>query len=322
MCCTIPKENGSSAEAALSRDQPDPMNPTIDDVITAIPEWRGQPVTVTPISGGITNRAACVQVAGKPYFVSIPGVHSDLLSIPRAVEVENSLRAAETGVSPRILHHLAETGVLVVEWLEGRTLSVADMQHPGMPERLAAVARRLHGARPFVNTFDLFRLTEAYADALAVHDLKPPPGFPEYAGVLAEIESAVRRHPEPPRPCSNDFCPQNLIDDGERLWLVDFGYSGNNDPCSELGNAACEADYQGKQYEALCAAYFGEISDRRLSRMHLYAVIADVAWSLWSVIQENLSDLDFDFKTYGDERWQRGCRRLDSSDLRRWLESA
>jgi thiamine kinase-like enzyme len=299
------------------------MTPTaIEDVLAAIPEWRGKPVEATPITGGITNRAMRLVVDGTPYFVSIPGAHSDLLSIPRAVEVENSVRAAETGMSPRILHYLPESGVLVVEWLEGRTLSVADMQHPGMPERLAAVALRLHAARPFLNVFDLFRLNEAYAETLAAHDLKPPPGYPEYAGLLAEIEAATRRHPEPPRPCSNDFCPQNLIDDGERLWVVDFGYSGNNDPCSELGNAACEADYRGDQYEVLCAAYFGEISNRRLSRMHLYAVMADVAWSLWSVIQENLSDLDFDFKTYGDERWQRGRRRLNSDELRGWIKSA
>lgn len=298
------------------------MTPALEDVIAAIPEWRGQPIEVTPISGGITNRAACVRVAGKPYFVSIPGAHSDLLSIPRADEVENSRRAAETGVSPRILHHLPATGVLVVEWLEGRTLGVPDMQDPEMPERLATIARRLHSARPFVNDFDLFRLTESYSGALAKHNLAAPAGFPGYARLLTEIEAAVRRHPEPHRPCSNDFCPQNLIDDNGRLWVVDFGYSGNNDPCSELGNAACEADYQTHHYEALCKAYFGEASDRRLARMQLYAVMADVAWSLWSVIQENLSDLDFDFKTYGAERWQRGCRRLDSDDLRRWIQSA
>lgn len=312
----------ATEDKQVGREPGTELPQALDRVIAAIPEWQGQPVEVTPISGGITNRAACVRVAGKPYFVSIPGAHSDLLSIPRSMEVENSRRAAETGLSPKILHYLPESGVLVVEWLEGRTLGIPDMQQPGMAERLAGVARRLHAARPFVNDFDLFRLTESYAGALAQHGLAPPPGFPGYAGLLSEIETAVRRHPEPHRPCSNDFCPQNLIDDGDRLWLIDFGYSGNNDPCSELGNAACEADYQEPHYEALCAAYFGDASERRLSRMHLYAVMADVAWSLWSVIQENLSDLDFDFKTYGEARWQRGGRRLESDDLRRWIKTA
>jgi thiamine kinase-like enzyme len=296
--------------------------PTIEAVIAAIPEWRGQPVEVTPITGGITNRAMRVVVDGTPFFVSIPGAHSELLSIPRAVEVENTLRAAETGVSPRILHYLPDTGVLVIEWLEGQTLSVADMQRPGMPERLAAVARRLHTARPFVSEFDFFRLTEAYARVLTEHSLEPPPDFPGYGGALTEIEIALRRHAEPARPCSNDFCPQNLIEDNEHLWIVDFGYSGNNDPCSELGNAGCEADFDEGRFESLCAAYFGDLDERRLARMRLYAVMSDVAWSLWSIIQENLSDLEFDFRTYGGQRWDRARRHLDSDDLLRWMRSA
>jgi thiamine kinase-like enzyme len=296
--------------------------PSFDEVVASIPAWRGQAVEVTPITGGITNRAACIRVAGKPYFVSIPGVHSDLLSIPRDVEVENTRRAAETGVSPRILHYLPESGVLVVEWLEGRTLSIPDMQVPGMPERLAAAARRLHSARPFANEFDFFELTRAYAGVLTEHALAPPHGYAAYTDRVAAIEAAIRRHPEPSRPCSNDFCPQNLIDEDGRLWIVDFGYSGNNDPCSELGNACCEAEYGPEQFETLCAAYFGEASRRRLARMHLYAVMSDFAWSLWSVIQENLSDLEFDFGTYGARRWDRACAFLESSDLSTWIHQA
>lgn len=299
------------------------MKPTtIEDVIAAIPQWRGQPVEVTPITGGITNRAMRVVVDGTPFFVSVPGTHSELLSIPRAVEVENTLRAAETGVSPRLLHYLPETGVLVIEWLEGQTLSVADMQRQGMPERLAAVARRLHTARPFVGEFDFFRLTESYARVLVEHSLEPPPEFLGYGGLLAEIETAIRRHPEPARPCSNDFCPQNLIEDNGHLWIVDFGYSGNNDPCSELGNAGCEADYDESRFESLCAAYFGDPDKRRLARMHLYAVMSDVAWSLWSVIQENLSDLEFDFRAYGNQRWERAVALLRGPNLEGWIREA
>jgi thiamine kinase-like enzyme len=293
-----------------------------DDVIAAIPEWRGQPVEVVPITGGITNRALLVRVAGRPHFVSIPGERSELLAIPRADEVHNARRAAETGVSPRVLHFLPDSGVVVLEWLAGRTLTIADLHAPGMPARLAAAARTLHSARPFANDFDLFHLTRHYRGHLDHLGIEPPEDFDRYRRALEALEAAARAHPEAARPCSNDLVPENLIDDDGRLWIVDFGYSGNNDPCSELGNAACEAEYDQAEVEALCAAYFGAADTRRLARMHLYAVMSDVAWSLWSVIQQALSDLDFDFQTYGAKRWDRARGRLDADDLRRSMRQA
>lgn len=294
----------------------------ITDVIAAIPEWRGQPIHAEPVTGGLTNRSFRVQVGERAYFVSIPGERSELLAIPRADEIHNTLAAADTGVSPRVWDHLPESGVMIVEFIHGRTLTLADMHAPGMPERLATAVRTLHSARPFANQLDLFRLTDSYRAVLAADSLAPPEGFERYRLLLAQMESAVRAHSLPSRPCSNDLVPQNLIDDGQQLWIVDFGYSGNNDPCSELGNACCEADYSQAEAEALCAGYFGVADPRRLARMNLYAVMSDVAWSLWSVIQEHISKLDVDFHTYGRKRWGRARRLLESDDRHRWMKQA
>ena len=299
------------------------MKPTtIEEVIAAIPEWRGQPVEAAPVHGGLTNRAFCVRVAGRPYFVSIPGIRSELLTIPREDEIDNARAAAETGASPRVFHYFSETGVMVVEFLQGRTLTKDDMHAAGMPERLAAAARVLHTARPFANGFDLFRLTDSYYTLLASHNLAPPNGFDGQRRRLGEMEAAVNLHPLPPQPCSNDLVPENLIDDGERLWIVDFGYSGNNDPCSELGNACCEAGYDETEMQRLCSAYFGAATPRLLARMHLYAIMSDVAWSLWSVIQEHISDLAVDFRAYGGQRWERALGLLRGPDLDRWIGAA
>lgn len=299
------------------------MNPTtIEAVIAAIPEWRGQPIEFEPVHGGLTNRAYCVRVDGKPHFVSIPGAKSELLAIPRADEIYNTRAAAETGVSPQVLHQLPDSGVLVAEFLRGRTLTRADMHAPGMPQRLAQAVRRLHTARPFANDFDLFRLTQAYSGVLAAHSLAPPPGYEALRPRLAEMEAAAGGHRLPPCPCSNDLVPENLIEDDGRLWIVDFGYSGNNDPCSELGNACCEAGYDQTQMEALCSAYFGAAEARLLARMHLYAIMSDVAWSLWSVIQEHISDLAVDFRAYGAPRWERALGRLHGPGLERWMREA
>jgi len=139
---------------------------------------------------------------------------------------------------------------------------------------------------------------------------------------LKEMEAAADAHRLPPAPCSNDLVPENLIDDGGRLWIVDYGYSGNNDPCSELGNACCEAGANQAEMESLCAAYFGAAEPRLLARMHLYAIMSDVAWSLWSVIQEHISDLPVDFQSYGSQRWERALALLHGPDLERWMREA
>jgi thiamine kinase-like enzyme len=196
------------------------------------------------------------------------------------------------------------------------------MHTAGMAERLAAAVQRLHTARPFANDFDLFRLMHAYAAVLTSNGMPFPTAFEALSPRLAEMEQAVARHRLPPCPCSNDLVPENLIDEDGRLWIVDYGYSGNNDPCSELGNACCEAAYDESEMEALGAAYFGAADRRLLARMHLYAVMSDVAWSLWSVIQEHVSDLPVDFRAYGGQRWGRALSILASSDLERWMDAA
>jgi len=294
----------------------------IADVIQAVAAWRGQPIHAEPVSGGLTNRSFRVQAGDRAYFVSIPGERSELLAIPRADEIQNTMAAAETGVSPRVLDHLQSSGVMIVEFLNGRTLSQADMHRPGMAERLGTAVRRLHTARPFANAFDLFRLTESYRALLASDKVAPPAGFDGYLPRLVEMRAAVEAHPLPRRPCSNDLVPQNLIDDGQRLWIVDFGYSGNNDPCSELGNACCEAGFSPAEAEALAVAYFGRAEARALARMSLYAIMSDVAWSLWSVIQEHISTLDVDFRAYGGGRWDRARGLLDSETVQTWMMQA
>jgi len=298
------------------------MKPTtIEEVIVAISEWHGRSVHAEPVHGGLTNRAFCVHVDGTPHFVSIPGAQSELLAIPRGAEIDNTRAAAETGIAPRVLYQLPESGVLVTEFLQGRTLAKADMHAAGMLERLAEAVRRLHTARPFANDFDLFRLMHAYTAVLEADGLSFPPGFEGLRPRLTEMEAAANAHRLPPAPCSNDLVPENLIDDGGRLWIVDYGYSGNNDPCSELGNACCEAGYDQAEMERLCAAYFGAAEPRLLARMHLYAIMSDVAWSLWSVIQEHISDLPVDFKSYGSQRWERALGLLQGPDLDRWIRA-
>jgi thiamine kinase-like enzyme len=136
------------------------------------------------------------------------------------------------------------------------------------------------------------------------------------------METAAGSPPIAAVPCTNDLVAENIIDEGQRLRLIDFDYSGNNDPCCELGNACQELQYSENQYAELCAAYFGKSQAHLLARMHIYAIMSDIIWTLWGFIQDNISQLDLDFLSYADGRWERALGLLDSNEFPGWLEAA
>jgi thiamine kinase-like enzyme len=115
---------------------------------------------------------------------------------------------------------------------------------------------------------------------------------------------------------------ENYIDDGRQLWLIDFEYSGNNDPCFELGNTCQELQYDEARMGELCSAYFGRATPSLLARMHLFALMSDVGWTLWGAIQAKVSKIDYDFWEYTTTRWNRALGVLEGPDLDRWLEEA
>ena len=232
--------------------------PTIDEVSAAIPDWAGRRIEAVPISGGLTNRNYRVEVDGVACFVRVPGPATELLAIDRANELANTRAAALAGVGPRVLHHLPAWDVIVLEWLPGRTMSNEAFGEPAMAARIAATLRRLHAGPRFQLDFDMFRLTERYLRVVDELGAPIPAGYREHLGQVPRIEAALAARPLARVPCHNDLLAENYLDDGTRLWIVDYEYSGNNDPTFELGNTCQELGFDDDRVETLCAAYFGE----------------------------------------------------------------
>jgi thiamine kinase-like enzyme len=148
-----------------------------------------------------------------------------------------------------------------------------------------------------------------------------PPGYRERMGAIPRIEAALAVRPLATVPSHNDLLAENYLDDGKSLWLVDWEYSGNNDPSFELGNTAQELGYDEGQVGELCAAYFGEASPALLARMHLQMIMSDVGWTLWAAIQARISSIDYDFTSWAEERWTRANASLDGPDFAAWIEA-
>ncbi len=295
------------------------MPPTIDQVIAAIPAWAGHDLAVERIPAGLTNTNYRVEVDGTPYFVRVPGAATELLAIDRGNELHNTLAAAAAGVAPRVAHAIPELDVFVLDWLTARTMSNPALSGSGMPVRIAEVLRRLHAGPRFRDDFDMFRLSERYLSLVDARDIPIPAGYRDHLHLLPRIEAALAVHPLPSVPCHNDLLAENYLDDGSGLWLVDWEYSGNNDPAFELGNTCQELGYDDDQVRQLCAAYFGEASPALLARLRLQMIMSDVGWTLWAAIQARISTIDYDFAGWAEERWARAAAALDGSAFEGWL---
>ncbi len=118
----------------------------------------------------------------------------------------------------------------------------------------------------------MFRLTEFYLGVCAERSVRIPDGFRDRMPTTwPMIERALAANPVETVPCHNDLLAENYIDDGSQLWIVDFEYSGNNDPCFELGDTAQECGFDQELRAVLCEAYFGTRREDRLARMDLQA---------------------------------------------------
>ena len=295
------------------------MTPTIEQVIAAIPAWAGRAVDAEAIAAGLTNANWKVTVDGTPHFVRIPGAATDLLAVDRVNERHNTRAAATAGVGPPVLHELPEWDVFVLAWVDARTMSIETLGAPGIPARVAEALRQLHAGPRFRDDFDMFRTTERYLRVVDERSILIPNGYRDRLDRLPRIEAALGVHPLPTVPCHNDLLAENYLDDGQRLWLVDYEYSGNNDPTFELGNTCQEQGWEEARIRELCAAYFGEVTDALLARMRLQMIMSDVGWTLWAAIQAAISTIEYDFFGWAEERWARAQTALDGPDFEDWL---
>ena len=259
--------------------------------------------------GGLTNRVyrlgdACLRIPGK-------GTEE---YISRANEAVAAREAARAGVSPDVIHFDAATGVMVTRFIAGaETMSPKKFKtRPGSPARAGQAFRRLHDSgASFPFRFELFAMIDDYLKVLSTKDVALPAG---YHDVVSEADRSVRAaltaHPLPLAPCHCDPLCENFLDTGERMWIVDWEYSGMNDPMWDLGDLSVEGQFNAEQDEEMIRAYFGgEPRPAERGRIIIYKAMCDLLWTLWGLIQlANGNPVD-DFRAYADGRFAR-CRVL------------
>ena len=254
---------------------------------------------------------------GSLFFVSIPDHNSRYLGVESYNKFYNAKISGEAGLSPKVVQYLPDQRVLVLEFLPIAVCSAESLQCLAVQHRLVHTMKMLHGGASFWQDFDMFRLIEFYMKIVKDRELVLPAGYADYKEQVWGMGEALAPYWEKIVPCHNDLVPENVMDDGYRVLLIDFDYSGNNDPCFDLGSISTEAGYDDAQVRELARAYYGLVSEKIVARIHLHSILGDVGWSLWSVIQAKI--LDIDFNEYGLTRWNRAVERMDPGEFERWL---
>jgi thiamine kinase-like enzyme len=291
-----------------------------EQVLDLVPELRGER-SVTPLGGGLTNANHRVTSASGSYVVRRWSEDSGLLAIDRDNEHHNSVSAAAAGVGAGVVAYLPEHNTMVIDWLDGETLSAERLRAGGaLLDEVAAACRRLHGARRFRDDFDMFEIQPRYLRIVHERGFRLPDRYEEFVPQVEAIRAAFAVRPEPTVPCNNDLLAENLMLTAEGMRLIDYEYSGNNDACFELGNVWSESDLSLAQLEQLVGAYYGRHSPAKVARARLWGLMSKYGWTLWASIQDGVSTIDFDFWGWGMDKYTRAVAEFDGPGFERLLE--
>jgi thiamine kinase-like enzyme len=149
----------------------------------------------------------------------------------------------------------------------------------------------------------MFNTQSNYLKIVKDQGFRVPDGYVDFEPMVAQIKKAFEVLFEGLVPCNNDLLPGNFIDDGKKIWLIDYEYSGNNDACFEIGNVWAEAFQPIEALEELVTAYYGAHRPDKVARAWLWALMAKYGWTLWASIQDSVSEIEFDFWEWGMSKY-------------------
>jgi thiamine kinase-like enzyme len=312
----------------VSAAEESPLHGELRDQLVAamqrIPELAGEDLTLTALTGGITNRNFLVTVAGRAgrYVIRLAGNDTHLLGISREVEHAATLAAAGVGVGPEVTAFIRPEGYLVTRFIEGSPVSDQAVHQAATQRRVGESLRRIHDGPPIPGLFIPFRIVEAYRALAAARGVVIPREYELAESFARRIELAFLSNPIEMRPCHNDLLNANFIDDGTRIRIVDWEYAGMGDPFFDLGNFSVNNGLHPDEDAEVLDAYEGEVRAGRLARLTLMRTMSDFREAMWGVLQQGISTLDVDFVAYAAEHFDRLIRNASTTSFERALREA
>ncbi|MDR2985075.1 MAG: phosphotransferase family protein [Nocardiopsaceae bacterium] len=292
----------------------------LDVIFDQVPSLAGRSRTVTELPGGLTNRNFKITTENGTFVARVASGGSELLAIDRANEHRNSVRAAAVGIGAPVIEYLPSLNVLVLRFLEGTTLTNSDVAEPSRLLRIARACRQLHTAERFDGDFNMFEIQRRYRAVVAERGIKIPAGYDDLMDKFDAMAGALAVRYDGTVPCNNDLLAANFIDDGDKIWLIDYEYAGNNDACFELGNIWGECRLTDEALAGLVTEYYGRPLRNKIARAMLLGLAGKYGWTLWGAIQAAVSPIDFDFWSWAMERYDGASAGFSAPGFGRLLE--
>jgi len=298
----------------------------IDDRIieAAIPpnlRKRGVALKSSVRLGGLTNRNYKLQVGGESIVLRLPGRGTGRF-IDRSTERANQDAAARGGFTAHSIYFDGRTGVKITPFLhEARAFDCESAQKEDSVEAIASLLSRFHhsGIR-FVNDFDVFKLTRIYERVARGRFGKFYEGFDAAKKRIAAFEHPLSVLGSERVACHNDLVPENILRTPSGLTLIDWEYSGMNDPAWDLASVILESGLDAEAEHRFLACYTGSsVSERLRLRVDAYKLMQDFLWSLWSILQETASRNPAKargIREYGANRFLRALEMLPHVEAR------
>lgn len=287
---------------------------TIKAALNNLPRFATGEAKITSLTrlGGLTNLVFRVETGAEKLIVRVPGAGTEAY-IDREVELHNAHVAARAGISAEILWADGQSGVMISRLIDPAVTMTPALfaNREGSAARAGVALKALHSApEPFDFRFELFTMIDDYLIVLAEKGAALPEGYHDVVKAAGPVKAALTANPAALAPCHCDPLCENFLDDGDRMWIIDWEYSGMNDPMWDLGDLSVEAGFSAAQDSAMLTAYFdGEPSIADHGRMVIYKAMCDLLWTLWGLIQHAEDNPAEDFWAYATGRFER-CKAL------------
>ena len=260
--------------------------------------------------GGLSNKNFKVTLNDKQYVLRVPGIGSEGMVV-REYEEQNSIQGSKMGINAPVLYFNKDTGIKLAEYIRNaETLNPATIQRKSHLRQIASLYQRLHQSNVrFNNDFNVFHEIQKYEQLMHHAHGNMYDGYDEVRDYVLSLEDRLNELGIQLKPCHNDAVPENFIKDDEgRIYLIDWEYSGMNDPFWEFAALFLESDFEEDNQEYFLDYYCeNNIPAEAREKILIYEILQDILWAIWTVVKEAQGD---DFGSYGIDRFTRGLQLI------------
>lgn len=294
--------------------------------VNSVPGWTWDEVDVTPLDGGVTNANFVVLYKGKKHFMKIYGPGTESF-IDRNGSNDAAHQAHAMGIGPTVLHYDKETGLEVIEFLEGyRASSNADYARKTFLEHVIDLYSTFHSGKSLSDTKDVFEMTEEHIEQGTELGVDRPADFDWLYKQYCKAKDVFFASGLDLVPCHNDPMPGNFLvamdnDVITDMKLIDYEYASNNERAYELGVFLAEVFVDEKTSLEMIERYFGQVRPEMVARVTVARAVADMKWGSWALQQRKLQDWDFDYQKYGIWKYARARMMFNDPRWDDWLRA-